>query len=177
MTVFFGCRKNYFCIKEFDRLLIILQQEGYWWIYNNDSWFINHPFCSSLVLGIHFIKILDNSNKKNTFKCSLPFHSKSSLEQDDFSHFRWMLCCNHSNETSLVELLNSTIYFLGFKKYSNSNFFMRLLALATVISEKVIVTSQKSWNTGCIGEVVRFFLTMSFWEVEFLYTCWGFIFV
>ena len=28
MTVFFGFRKNYFCIKEFDSLLIILQQEG-----------------------------------------------------------------------------------------------------------------------------------------------------
>lgn len=26
MTVFFGCRKNYFCIKEFDSLPIILLQ-------------------------------------------------------------------------------------------------------------------------------------------------------
>ena len=28
MTVFFGCRNNYFCIKEFDSLPIILLQEG-----------------------------------------------------------------------------------------------------------------------------------------------------
>lgn len=145
----------------------------YWWIYNNDSWFITHPFCLSVILRIHFIKILDNSNQKihlSTVNPRLPFHSKSNLEQDDFSHFRWMLCCNHSNETSLVAFWNRTNYFLGFKKYSNSNFFMWLLTLATVISEKVIVTSQKSWNTGCIGKVVRFFLTLGFWEVEFLYT-------